>query len=78
MTTGKSTVITGGTVVDGSGQSARRADVEFVDGVITQVAEPGEISTAHAHRHIQADGLLVTPGWVDVHTHYDAQATWDP
>lgn len=78
MTTGKSTVITGGTVVDGSGQSARRADVEFVDGIITQVAEPGEISTAHAHRHVQADGLLVTPGWVDVHTHYDAQATWDP
>ena len=78
MTTGKATVITGGTIVDGSGQSARRADIEFVDGVITQVAEPGEISTAHAHRHVQADGLLVTPGWVDVHTHYDAQATWDP
>ena len=78
MTAGKATVITGGTIVDGSGQSARRADIEFVDGVITQVAEPGEISTAHSHRHVQADGLLVTPGWVDVHTHYDAQATWDP
>jgi N-acyl-D-amino-acid deacylase len=78
MTAGKATVITGGTIVDGSGQIARRADIEFVDGVITQVAEPGEISTAHSHRHVQADGLLVTPGWVDVHTHYDAQATWDP
>ena len=78
MNTGKTTVITGGTVVDGSGQPARLADVAFVDGVITEVAAPGEISTAHAHQHIKADGLLVTPGWVDVHTHYDAQATWDP
>ena len=78
MNTGKTTVITGGTVVDGSGQPAHLADVAFVDGVITQVAAPGEISTSHAHQHIKADGLLVTPGWVDVHTHYDAQATWDP
>ena len=55
MNSGKTTVITGGTVVDGSGQPARLADVAFVDGVITEVAAPGEISTAHAHQHIKAD-----------------------
>jgi len=76
--TDKKTVIKGATLVDGSGQPARQSDVSFVDGKITEVAAPGSINTAHAHRVIDADGLLLTPGWVDVHTHYDAQATWDP
>lgn len=54
------------------------ADVSFNDGVITSIDTAGSASTAHAHQVIDADGLLLTPGWVDIHTHYDAQATWDP
>ena len=76
--TEKKTVITGATLVDGSGRPARQSDVSFVDGKVLEVAESGSINTAHAHRVIDAEGLLLTPGWVDVHTHYDAQATWDP
>jgi N-acyl-D-aspartate/D-glutamate deacylase len=72
------TVITGATLVDGTGTPSRLADVAFENGIITEVGEPGTISTSHAHQHVRADGLLLTPGWVDVHTHYDAQATWDP
>ena len=67
-------LIKGGTVVDGSGQAGFTADVAISNGRITQV---GRIDGA-AHRTVQADGLLVTPGWVDIHTHYDGQATWDP
>ena len=64
-------VIRGGTVVDGSGAPPRTADVAIDGGVIVPVDGPGR-------REVDADGLLVTPGFVDVHTHYDAQATWDP
>jgi len=72
-------VIRGGKVVDGSGAAAFIGDVAIKGGVITEVAnrERGEQAGAGA-REIDADGLLVTPGWVDIHTHYDAQATWDP
>lgn len=66
-------VIRGGTVVDGTGSAPRRADLGLHDG---QIAEIGEIGR-EARREIDADGLLVLPGWVDVHTHYDGQATWD-
>jgi len=72
------TVIRNARVVDGSGDPARDADVVLANGLVAEVAAPGRASTAHAHRVIDADGLLLTPGWVDVHTHYDAQATWDP
>ncbi len=67
-------VIKGGTVVDGSGMPAKVADVA-VDGAI--IAAVGS-SVGPGRREIDASGLLVTPGFVDVHTHYDAQATWDP
>lgn len=67
-------VIRDGTVVDGSGAPARPADVAVTEGVITAV---GDVD-GPARRTIEADGLLVTPGWVDIHTHYDGQATWDP
>ncbi len=67
-------VIRGGKVIDGSGGPARTADVALRDGRISEV---GRVSEAGA-RELDADGLLVTPGWVDVHTHYDGQATWDP
>jgi N-acyl-D-amino-acid deacylase len=65
-------VIRGGTVVDGTGAPARPADVAVDDGRITGVGTIGR-----GRRAIDADGALVTPGWVDIHTHYDGQATWD-
>ena len=67
------TVIRGGTIVDGTGAPSFTGDVAIKDGKIASVggkAGPGK-------REIDANGLLVTPGWVDVHTHYDGQATWD-
>ena len=67
-------VIQGGTVVDGTGAARTRADVAASDGVITAVGH----RLGAARRTIDADGKLVTPGWVDIHTHYDGQATWDP
>ena len=67
-------IIRGGTVADGSGQPTRTADVAVDGSVVTEV---GRVD-GPARRVIDADGLLVTPGWVDIHTHYDGQATWDP
>jgi N-acyl-D-aspartate/D-glutamate deacylase len=66
-------VIRGGTVVDGTGADARTADVAIEDGRVTEV---GRVDGS-GRREIVADGLLVTPGFVDIHTHYDGQATWD-
>ena len=66
-------IIKGGTVVDGTGAAARAADVAVDSGRITEV---GTVQGG-ATQVIEADGLLVTPGWVDVHTHYDGQVTWD-
>ncbi|HET7655232.1 MAG TPA: amidohydrolase family protein [Acidimicrobiales bacterium] len=68
-------VIRGGTVVDGTGAPARTADVAIDAGVVTEV---GDLNGTAAEHEIDADGLLVTPGVVDVHTHYDGQVTWDP
>jgi N-acyl-D-aspartate/D-glutamate deacylase len=67
-------IIRGGTVVDGTGAPARTADVTVDRGRVTGV---GSFSDESASRVVDADGLLVTPGWVDIHTHYDGQATWD-
>ncbi len=67
-------VIRGGTVVDGTGGPTRTADVAVDEGRITAVGRVG----GRGGRELDADGLLITPGWVDVHTHYDGQATWDP
>jgi N-acyl-D-aspartate/D-glutamate deacylase len=66
-------VIRGGTVVDGSGAAARTADVAVTGGTVTEV---GRVD-GRARREVDADGLLVTPGFVDIHTHYDGQVTWD-
>ena len=71
-------VITNAHLVDGSGAPARTADIAVDDGIITDVASPGKISTQSARRVLDAQGRLVTPGFVDVHTHYDAQVSWDP
>ena len=67
-------VIRGGRVIDGSGEAARIADVSIRGGRIVDVGNTNE----RGARELDAGGLLVTPGWVDVHTHYDGQATWDP
>ena len=67
-------VIRGGTVVDGSGDEPFVADVLVEGGYITKV-EDGIHTSAQS---VDAEGLLVTPGWIDIHTHYDGQLTWDP
>jgi N-acyl-D-aspartate/D-glutamate deacylase len=67
-------IIRNGTIVDGTGAPGLRGDVEVTDGVITAV---GAVEGA-APRELDADGAIVTPGFVDIHTHFDGQATWDP
>ncbi len=67
-------VIRGGTIVDGSGADRVTGDIA-IDG--DRIAAVGG-KLGPARREIAADGLLVTPGWIDAHTHYDGQATWDP
>jgi len=67
-------VIRGGTIIDGTGQAAFTGDVAIAGQRIAGVGG----KQGPARREIDAMGLLVTPGWVDVHTHYDGQAMWDP
>lgn len=66
-------VVRGGTVADGTGTGTREADVAVKDGKIAAV---GKVSGS-GKEEVAAKGLLVTPGFVDIHTHYDGQATWD-
>jgi len=66
--------IVGGTVHDGEGGAPRRADIGVRDGVIVEIGE----ATGPADRIIDAEGAIVTPGFLDVHSHYDGQASWDP
>lgn len=68
-------VIRGGLVVDGTGLPGRTADVAVDDGVVTAV---GRLNRETGREEIDADGLVVAPGIVDIHTHYDPQLTWDP
>lgn len=65
-------IIRGGSVIDGTGAAAQTADVGIKNGLIVDV---GNLD-GQATRQIDADGALVTPGFVDIHTHYDGQATW--
>ena len=67
-------VIRGGSVVDGTGAPAITADIAVTDGLITEI---GRVD-GRGQRELAADGLVVAPGWVDIHTHYDGQVTWDP
>jgi N-acyl-D-aspartate/D-glutamate deacylase len=67
-------VIKGGTLVDGTGAAPETGDIAVQDGTIVEV---GGSITGAAGETIDADGALVTPGWVDLHTHYDGQVSWD-
>ena len=67
-------VIRGGTIVDGTGKAGFTGDIAIDGGLITAV---GSV-TAQGREEIDASGKIVTPGFVDIHTHYDGQATWDP
>ena len=67
-------VIRGGMVADGTGAPSRRADVAVRGDRIVEVGDDVGVG----RRELDADGRVVTPGWVDIHTHYDGQATWDP
>ena len=68
-------IIRNGTIVDGTGSQGYRADVAIDGDRITAI---GDLSAAHAAREIDASGLIVSPGFVDLHTHLDAQVAWDP
>ena len=67
-------LIRGATLVDGTGAPARTADLAVADG---RIAAIGAVTGA-AKRTVDADGLVLAPGIIDIHTHYDAQVTWDP
>ena len=67
-------VIRNGKVIDGSGKPARKADIA-IDG--DRISQVGKVSQK-GKREIDAEGKTVAPGWVDIHTHYDGQVTWDP
>ena len=68
-------VIRGATIVDGTGDRPPfTGDVAVDGGVFTEV---GTVDGG-GHRQLDGDGLVLTPGWVDIHTHYDGQVTWDP
>jgi N-acyl-D-amino-acid deacylase len=65
--------IRGGTVVDGTGSPGRRADVAIADGVVQEIA-----ADLRGDVELDASGCVVAPGFIDIHTHYDAQVFWDP
>jgi N-acyl-D-aspartate/D-glutamate deacylase len=68
-------IIRNGTIVDGTGAAPFKGDVAIVGDRIVAV---GSVGAEPARREIDAEGMIVAPGWVDIHTHYDGQATWDP
>ena len=68
-------VIKDGMVIDGAGNARQRTDVAIRDG---RIATVGRVRASEARRTIDATGLVVAPGFIDLHTHYDAQVFWDP
>ncbi|MFZ9580393.1 MAG: N-acyl-D-amino-acid deacylase family protein [Ilumatobacteraceae bacterium] len=71
-------IVSNARLVDGTGAPARMADVVMENGIFTDVVPAGTAMKVPGSRVVDADGALVTPGFVDVHTHYDAQVSWDP
>ncbi|MFZ9676544.1 MAG: N-acyl-D-amino-acid deacylase family protein [Ilumatobacteraceae bacterium] len=71
-------IVSNARLVDGTGAPARMADVVMENGIFTDVVPAGTATKEPGSRVVDADGTLVTPGFVDVHTHYDAQVSWDP
>ena len=69
-------LIKNGTIVDGTRVPKYRADLAIKDGKVLQI--DGRLEEADAERVLDATGLIVAPGFVDLHTHYDAQIQWDP
>jgi N-acyl-D-aspartate/D-glutamate deacylase len=67
-------LIKNGTVVDGTGHPCYEADIAVIDRRIAEIGKP----TGVAKKTIDASGLVVAPGFIDPHTHYDAQICWDP
>jgi N-acyl-D-aspartate/D-glutamate deacylase len=67
-------VIRGGSVVDGTGQPPRSADIGIADDRVVDIGR----DVGLGRHELDANGLLVTPGWVDIHSHYDGQSLWDP
>ena len=68
-------IIKGGTVVDGTGNAAVKADVAIIGD---RIAKIGDVNGIESIRTIDASGKIVTPGFIDLHTHLDAQIGWDP
>jgi N-acyl-D-aspartate/D-glutamate deacylase len=68
-------IIRSGTLVDGTGMPRRRADVGIRNG---RIAALGRLGEASARQIVDAEGMIVAPGFIDLHTHYDAQIFWDP
>ena len=72
------TLIQGALLVDGTGEAPRTADVAIVGDRIAAIADSGALAPADAAEVTDASGLVLTPGFIDPHTHYDAQLFWDP
>ncbi len=70
-------IIRNGRIVDGSGEAAYEGEIAVQDGVIVRIERDGRVA-GEAREEIDATGCVVTPGFVDIHTHYDGQVTWDP
>jgi N-acyl-D-amino-acid deacylase len=68
-------IIRGGTIIDGTGSPGVKNDIGIDRGKITRI---GDLSGVEAEKSLDATGKLVTPGFVDLHTHLDAQIGWDP
>ena len=71
-------IIRGGTIIDGQRSPRYRGDVGIKDGKVAAITGLGGLSRKSGTKEIDAEGLIVAPGFVDLHTHYDAQLFWDP
>src|ERR1700761_655774 len=70
-------LLRGASLIDGSGAPARPADVAVDGDRITAVAPPGTLAVLPGTEVVDLDGLVLAPGFIDIHTHYDAQILWD-